>query len=121
MAPREVVAKAKKPRRATHSGMGMDSAAWRAIKSKHKAYSASRNLPCWYAAHGKCVLGGAPIDYGAPHSTPYAYECDHKKPRKTHPHLMFAWNNLAAAHSRCNRTHQAKNVTAQQDWVRPKF
>jgi HNH endonuclease len=116
---REVTA--RKPRRTTPSGTGLDSQAWRVLKSKHKSYSRSRDLPCWYAEHGKCVLGGAPIDYDAPHSTPYAYETDHKKPRSTHPGLLLAWNNLRASHCRCNRTHQARNVVAQQDWVRPKF
>lgn len=103
--------------------MRLDSAQWRRIKRDHKAHSKIHNLPCWYAAYGKCTLDGAPIDYDAPHSTPYAYETDHYKARATHPHLMYAWNNLRASHCRCNRTyqHRSNSVVAQQDWVRPKF
>jgi hypothetical protein len=118
---REIVAKARKPK--GHTKFRLDSQQWRTIKREHKAYSKIHDLPCWYAAHGKCVLDGAPIDYDAPHSTPYAYETDHRKPRATHPHLMYVWSNLRASHCRCNRTHQhrADSVLAQQNWVRPKW
>lgn len=95
------------------------------LKAKHKAHSRSRHLPCWYHQYGMCVYHGAPIDYGAPHSTPMAYEADHRRPRSTHPDLMFAFENIEAAHVKCNRTHKDNReflvspMIQGEQWVRP--
>jgi hypothetical protein len=120
VAPKDVVVKARRTKTFSNK---LDDHQWRVLKRKHKAHSKSRNLPCWYAAYGRCVLDGAPIDYNAAPQTPYAYETDHYRARSTHPHLKYVWNNLRASHCRCNRTHQAKGkaVVAQQDWVKPSW
>lgn len=99
----------------------LDDYQWKQLRRKHKAHSQIHDLPCWYAALGMCVLDGAPIDYHALARTPYAYECDHRRSRATHPELKYTWANLEAAHCKCNRTHHTRKPVPQQDWVRPSF
>lgn len=104
--------------------MRLDTRAWRTLRDKFKAYAKAKNLPCWYAAYGKCLLDGMAIDYDIPaQSRPDAFETDHKKSRATHPHLTMVWSNLRASHCTCNRTyqHRSNSIVAQQDWVKPKW
>lgn len=118
--PRIVVARKAKRRNQVH----LDGQPWRVLAAKFKAYHKARNSPCWYAAHGKCLLDGMPIDYDLPgQGGPNAFEADHYKPRTTHPHLTLVWGNLRPSHCTCNRTHQhrSNSVVAQRDWVKPKW
>jgi hypothetical protein len=115
---KDVVVKA---RRATVYTYRIDNHAWRVLSRKFKAHSKTRNSPCWLHEYGMCLFDGMPIDYEAIPGTRKAYETDHKKPRATHPHLMYTWNNLRASHCACNRSRQAKPVVAQGIWVKPKF
>lgn len=118
MGRREVTVKA---RRATPSIYRIDNHRWRVLKAKHKAYSKERQLPCWLAPFGMCLLDGVPIDYHAVPGSRAAYETDHVVPRAVNKDLMYVWNNLRASHCTCNRSRQAKPVEQQHVWVRPSF
>jgi len=55
----------------------------------------ARKNPCW--------LCGLAIDYTLPPDDDMAFSVDHVKPWSTHPELREDPDNLAAAHSRCNK------------------
>jgi 5-methylcytosine-specific restriction endonuclease McrA len=110
-----------KPRRTKHYNYRIDNHAWRVLSRKFKAYSRSRNAPCWLHEYGMCLYEGAPIDYAATPGTRMAYETDHKIPRAVDKDMMYEWNNLRASHVACNRSRQAKEVVPQGVWVRPSW
>lgn len=115
---REVVVKPKRVKKPP--SLRLDTQAWRTLKRKHKAHSASRALPCWLAEYGMCLLDGVPIDY-AHNGIDASYETDHRVPRSARPDLMYVWANLEASHRKCNRSRQAKDVGVQHVWIRPSF
>jgi 5-methylcytosine-specific restriction endonuclease McrA len=130
MARGDQVAKPRKPK-SVRRVYGTNHRKWKELSQRFKAYSKSRKLPCWLHEYGLCVFHGAPIDYSAAPMAPMGFETDHIKPRVTHPHLMMMWENLAASHSKCNRTRGATPVALETDsntsngvsakpvWVRP--
>lgn len=90
---------------------------WRKLKAEFKAHHAAVRSVCWI-----CLRE---IDYQKP-SGPWAFEADHYRPRKTHPHLAFQWSNLRPSHQRCNRSRQHKDITDvaianDSTWVRPSW
>jgi 5-methylcytosine-specific restriction endonuclease McrA len=125
MARGDQVAKARRKKPSPVNRVyNVDHRAWRLLKAKHKHYSKVHNAPCWLHEYGLCLYHGAPIDYAGPPQAPMSYECDHRKPRSTHPHLMMVWANCAASHSRCNRARQSKPVGVEQVpglWIKPSF
>lgn len=62
------------------------------------AWLRAQGLPCW--------ICGLPIDYGAPHGDPLAFECDELMPvsRGGSP---YDRGNLAPAHRCCNNWRRA--------------
>lgn len=67
----------------------------RELRAEHREHAQAHNLPC-----ARC---GHPIDYTAPASTRWAYECGHIMPVSKYPDLVYDWDNLRAEHSHCNR------------------
>lgn len=79
--------------------VGLNSLAYQALRTDLRSIWADRAAPCW--------LCGQAIDYTLPFGEPDAFELDHVKPRKTHPHLTLDRNNCRPSHSRCNRARGA--------------
>lgn len=69
-----------------------------------------------------CKGAEGPIDYSVrPSSTPLSYEPDHILPRRTHPELALAPDNIGASHRKCNRAKGARAVldpigSASREW-----
>jgi 5-methylcytosine-specific restriction endonuclease McrA len=49
-----------------------------------------------------CWLCGQPINYEADRNDDDSFSVDHVRPLSTHPDLAEVYENLAAAHRRCN-------------------
>jgi 5-methylcytosine-specific restriction endonuclease McrA len=56
------------------------------------------------ARHDPCWLDGMPIDYSLEYPHPDSFTVDHKKSWIGHPELREDPANLAACHSRCNKS-----------------
>ena len=69
----------------------------------------------WQAINAPCAIcGQATIDWEAPANDRNAFELDHKISRKrmkamNRPDLLIDPTNCRPAHSRCNRSRQAKD------------
>lgn len=94
---------------------------WKLLRRKYSHFCRSINAPCHL-----CIKRGdiehAQIDYAAPRLAPLALEVDHIKSWDDYPELRLEWNNLAPAHSRCNRQRGKRAievVAPQADWVIP--
>lgn len=93
-------------RRSMGDPVKTNSPAWRALKRSCYLRDKAAGAPC-----AICKGAYGPIDYdAAPSSHEYAYEPDHIRPRKSHPELALAADNIQPAHRRCNRAKGARAV-----------
>jgi 5-methylcytosine-specific restriction endonuclease McrA len=83
--------------------------AWRVVKAKFRKHCQEVDERCW--------ICDQQINYEANWREPTAFESDHAKPIKTHPHLALVMGNLRPSHQSCNRARGAKPLGGA--WVRP--
>ena len=66
-----------------------------------------------------CHLCGKPIDKSLPWPDPWSFSVDHVEPRGMNPELAEVYENLRAAHLKCNRDRGVRGLPAQptsRDW-----
>ena len=86
----------------------------RRLKAEHRRRCRAANLPC--------ALCGEPIDYALPHTSPQAFQSDHRSPVSVRADLAYLASNLQPAHASCNKSRGAspmESTTAGGHWVRP--
>ena len=85
----------------------------RVLKRQHRQRCRAANLPC--------ALCGDVIDYALPHTSPQAFQSDHRIPVSVRPDMAYMPSNLQPAHASCNKsrgTSPLESMSVSGQWVR---